>query len=104
MADPTYEELLSEARNRGLVTSTGSVMYEEQPGRSEFSKFAESTFKGVPKGFADLFGGWGNLYDYLSKSKTPSMFSTAGIAKGIRDLTGVDILDRKSTRLNSSHT
>ena len=92
MADPTYEELLSEARNRGLVTSTGSVMYEEQPGRSEFSKFAESTFKGVPKGFADLFGGWGNLYDYLSKSKTPSMFSTAGIAKGIRDLTGVDIL------------
>ena len=49
MADPTYEELINEARNRGLVTSTGSVMYEEQPGRGEFSKFAESTLKGVPK-------------------------------------------------------
>lgn len=92
MADPTYEEMLNEARSRGLVTSGESVMYEEQPGRGEFSKFAESTLKGIPKGVVDLFGGWGNLYDYLAKSKTPSMFSSAGIAKGIRDLTGVDIL------------
>ena len=92
MADPTYEEMLNEARSRGLVTSSESVMYEEQPGRGEFSKFAESTLKGIPKGVVDLFGGWGNLYDYLSKSKTPSMFSSAGIAKEIRDLTGLDIL------------
>lgn len=92
MADPTYEEMLNEARSRGLVTSGESVMYEEQPDRGEFSKFAESTLKGIPKGVVDLFGGWGNLYDYLAKSKTPSMFSSAGIAKGIRDLTGVDIL------------
>ena len=63
MADPTYEEMLNEARSRGLITSSESVMFEEQPGRGEFSKFAESTLKGIPKGVVDLFGGWGNLYD-----------------------------------------
>lgn len=87
----TYEQLLDEARRRGLVTSTESVM-DETPTRGEFSKFAESTLKGLPKGIIDIVGGWGNLYDYLKESKTPSMFSSAGIAKGIRDLTGVDIL------------
>jgi hypothetical protein len=88
---PTYEDLLAEARNRGLVSSTESVM-DETPTRGEFSKFAESTLKGIPKGVIDIVGGWGNLYDYLKKSNTPSMLSSAGIAKGIRDLTGVDIL------------
>lgn len=87
----TYEQLLDEARRRGLVTSTESVM-DETPTRGEFSKFAESTLKGIPKGIIDIIGGWGNLYDYLKESKTPSMFSSAGIAKGIRDLTGVDLL------------
>lgn len=88
----TYEQLLDEARRRGLVSSTGSVMYEEEPTRAEFSKFAESTLKGIPKGLFDIIGGWGNLYDYLKESKTPSMLSTAGLAKGVKDLTGVDIL------------
>lgn len=92
MADMTYEQLLDEARRRGLVSSTGSVMYEEEPTRAEFSKFAESTLKGIPKGLFDIIGGWGNLYDYLKQSKTPSMLSTAGLAKGVKDLTGVDIL------------
>lgn len=87
----TYEQLLDEARRRGLVTSTESVM-DETPTRGEFSKFTESTLKGVPKGLIDILGGWGNLYDYLKESKTPSMLSSASIAKGIRDLTGVDIL------------
>lgn len=87
----TYEQLLDEARRRGIVTSTESVM-DETPTRGEFSKFAESTLKGIPKGVIDILGGWGNLYDYLKQSKDPSMFSSAGIAKGIRNLTGVDIL------------
>lgn len=92
MAEPTLEELEAELRRRGETVSTESVMYEEQPGRGEISKFAESLAKGVPKGIIDLVGGWGNLYDYLSKSKTPNMFSSAGAAKNIRDITGIDIL------------
>lgn len=91
MADPTYEEVIAELNRRGIPTSTESVM-DETTTRSEVSKFAESSGKGIPKGIIDLIGGWGNLYDYLKQSKTPSMFSSAGIAKGIKDLTGIDLL------------
>jgi hypothetical protein len=88
----TLEELEAELRSRGETVSTGSVMYENEPTRGEFSKFAESLTKGSAKGIASVLGGWGNLYDYLKKSKDPNRFSTAGIAKGLKDKTGIDIL------------
>jgi len=92
MSEPTLEELKAELRRRGETVSTESVMYQDEPTRGEFSKFAESLTKGAGKGIASVLGGWGNLYDYLKESKDPSRFSTAGIAKGIKDKTGIDIL------------
>ena len=92
MADPTLEELEAELRRRNETVSTESVMYPNEPTRGEFSKFAESLTKGTGKGIASLLGGWGNLYDYINESKDPSRFSTTGIAKGIKDKTGIDIL------------
>ena len=87
--DAEIAKLEQELQDKGEVTSTESVMMPST--RGEFSKFAESYFKGIPKGLIDIAGGWGNLYDYLAKSKEPSALSTAGIAKGIKNLTGVDI-------------
>lgn len=95
MAEPTLKELedeLERLRRSGETVSTESVMDSGTPTRSEFSKFAESLTKGAGKGIASVLGGWGNLYDYLKESKDPSRFSTTGIAKGIKDKTGIDIL------------
>lgn len=89
---PTLEEIEAEMRSRGLVTSTGSVMDEKGTTLQEFKNFGESLFKGAPMGIIDILGGWGNLYDYLKESKDPSAFSSAGIARGIKNLTGVDLL------------
>jgi hypothetical protein len=85
-------ELYEELRRRGETVDTESVMDSGTPTRGEFSKFAESLTKGAGKGIVSVLGGWGNLYDYLKESKDPSRFSTAGIAKGIKDKTGIDIL------------
>jgi len=92
MAEPTLEELQAEAARRGLVTSTESVM--DAPGSSfdEFVKAGEALLKGPVKGVINIIGAWGNLYDYLTKSGDPSALSSAGIARGIKNLTGVDIL------------
>lgn len=87
--DAEIAKIEQELQNKGEVTSTESVMMPSN--RGEFSKFAESYFKGIPKGVIDIAGGWGNLYDYLAKSKDPSALSTAGIARGLKNLTGVDI-------------
>jgi hypothetical protein len=92
MAQPTMEEVEAEMRRRGLLTSTGSVMDEKGTTLQEFKKFGESLFKGAPMGVIDILGGWGNLYDYLKESKDPSAFSSAGIARGVKNLTGIDLL------------
>lgn len=92
MAEPTLEELQAEAARRGLVTSTESVMDERGSSFDEFVKAGESLLKGPVKGIINIVGGWGNLYDYLIKSGDPSALSGAGIARGIKNLTGVDIL------------
>ncbi len=89
---PTLEEVEAEMRSRGLLTSTGSVMDEKDTTLQEFKNFGESLFKGAPMGIIDILGGWGNLYDYLKESKDPSAFSSAGIARGVKNLTGVDLL------------
>lgn len=89
---PTLEEVEAEMRRRGLLTETGSVMDEPGTTRKEFQNFGESLFKGGTKGIIDILGGWGNLYDYLKESKDPNAFSSAGIVRGIRNLTGIDLL------------
>ena len=92
MAQPTIEEIEAEMRRRGILTVTGSVMDEKGTTLQEFKNFGESLFKGAPMGLIDILGGWGNLYDYLKESKDPSAFSSAGIARGVKNLTGVDLL------------
>lgn len=92
MAQPTMEEVEAEMRRRGILTVTGSVMDEKGTTLQEFKNFGESLFKGAPMGIIDILGGWGNLYDYLKESKDPSAFSSAGIARGVKNLTGVDLL------------
>lgn len=86
----TLEEIEAELQRRGETTSRESVMSEDTS-RGEVSKFAESFGKGIPKGLIDLVGGWGNLYDYVKQSKDPSAFSSAGIMRAIKDLTGANL-------------
>lgn len=91
-AIPNAAAALEELKKRGITVSTESVMDEEEGTTfDEFKKGAESLLKGSAKGIVDIVGGWGNLYDYLKKSKEPSKFSSAGIMKGIRDLGGPDL-------------
>jgi len=87
----TYEEMLAEARKRGLPVSSESVFDEEGSTLEEFKKVATSTLKGATKGVIDIFGGWGNLYDYLKKSEEPSALSSAGMVGAIAKATGVDV-------------
>lgn len=99
VSEMSLEELLAErARLSGQPVNADyrSVLQGEAPKEgmtpSEFKKFMESSFKGAARGVSELIGGWGNLYDYLKQSKDPSAFSTAGITKGIQNLTGVDVM------------
>lgn len=93
MAEPTLEELLAEQARRNETRSAESVM--DKPGTTfdEFVKAGEALLKGPAKGLINIIGGWGNLYDVLVKSGDPSALSSAGIARGIKNLTGVDILN-----------
>jgi hypothetical protein len=85
------KELEDEMRRRGLLVSTETVLEGPKTTLQEFQNFGESLVKGPARGVIDLVGGWGNLYDYLTKSKDPSALSSAGIMRGIKNLTGVDI-------------
>lgn len=93
MAEPTLEELLAEQRRRNETQVRGAGVMEA-PGSTfdEFVKAGEALLKGPAKGLINIIGGWGNLYDVLTKSGDPSALSSAGIARGIKNLTGVDIL------------
>lgn len=91
-AQPTREEIIAELQRRGETVSTESVLDKRGSNFDEFKKFGESLLKGTAKGVVDIVGGWGNLYDYLKGSKDPSAFSSTGIAKGIKDLTGIDVM------------
>ena len=91
-ADTRLAELEAELQKRGNVRVTGSVLEPEGSTFEEFQKAGESLLKGSAKGLVDIVGGWGNLYDYLKKSKDPSALSSQGILRGITTLTGVDPL------------
>lgn len=91
MAEISQQQALEELKNRGIVASSESVLEEQGTTFQEFKKGAESLLKGSAKGIVDIVGGWGNLYDYLRKSRDPSALSSTGILKGIRDLGGPDL-------------
>lgn len=94
----TPQQAIEELKRRGITVSDESVLEEKGTTFEEFKKGAESLLKGSAKGIIDLLGGWGNLYDYLKKSKDPSAFSSAGIARGIKNLGGPDILQIQGYR------
>lgn len=94
----TEQEALDELQRRGITVSSESVLDEKGTTFEEFKKGAESLLKGSAKGIVDIIGGWGNLYDYLKKSKDPSALSSAGIVRGIKDLTGLDLLSIQGYR------
>ena len=87
----SVQEIEDEMRRRGMLVSEGTVLAEPKTSLQEMQNFGESLLKGSARGVVGLFGGWGNLYDYLKQSKNPSAFSSSGIMQGIKDLTGVDI-------------
>jgi hypothetical protein len=87
----TVQELEDEMRRRGILVSNETVLAGPKTTPQELQSFGESLLKGSARGVVGLLGGWGNLYDYLKDSKSPSAFSSAGIMQGIKDLTGVDI-------------
>jgi hypothetical protein len=87
----TVDEAIAELKKRGVTVSSESVLEEKGTNFDEFKKIAESTLKGSAKGLIDIVGGYGNLYDYLKNSKDPSAFSSAGIMRGVKNLSGADI-------------
>jgi len=87
----TVQELEDEMRQRGMLVSEESVLAGPKTTPQQLQTFGESLLKGSARGVVGILGGWGNLYDYLNKSKNPSAFSSAGIMQGIKDLTGIDI-------------
>lgn len=93
MTTPTPAEAIEELKRRGVVVSSESVLEEKETSFDEFKKAAESLLKGSAAGLVSIVGGWGNLYDYLNKSKDPSAFSSTGIMRGLKDL--VDLQEIK---------
>ena len=94
-AQYSKEELQAELARREGTVNAGyqSVLAtpREESGIQTVKNVGESLLKGSARGVIDMIGGWGNLYDYLKKSQDPNAFSTAGIARGIKNLTGVDV-------------
>jgi hypothetical protein len=94
MADISKQDALEELRRRGVVTGGYTSVLEkpqEKPTMSEFKDMVESLFKGSAKGIINIVGGWGTLYDELSKSKDPSAFSSKGIVNTIARVGGPDL-------------
>lgn len=87
----SVKEFEDEMRRRGLLVSEETVLAEPKTTLQEFQNFGESVLKGSARGVVGLVGGWGNLYDYLTKNKGPSALSSSGIMQGLKDLTGIDI-------------
>lgn len=89
------EEIQAELARREGVVNAGyqSVLVpkKEETSLETVKKVGESLLKGSTRGVIDIIGGWGNLYDFLKKNQDPNAFSTSGIARGIQNLSGIDI-------------
>ena len=81
------------ARRTGKPTTGKSVLEptQEEGALQTLKNTVESVFKGGARGLIDIIGGYGNLYDYLKQSKEPNAFSSAGIAKAVQDLSGINL-------------
>lgn len=94
MAEISKQDALEELRRRGIVTGGYTSVLEtpqQKPTLSEFKDMVESLFKGSAKGIINIVGGWGTLYDEISKSKDPSAFSSKGIVNTIARVGGPDL-------------
>jgi hypothetical protein len=88
-------EAEEELRRRGVLTG-GSQSVLEQPEQAttkeEIKRAVISLLKGSTKGVIDIVGGWGNLYDYVQKSKDPNILSSVGLTNAINKLGGPDLM------------
>ena len=97
MAEYSLAELEAEAERRKGNPTFPSVMAEEGTPMQEAGKFLESTAKGGAVGLLNLLGGWGSYSDWRKQQQgveeAPSPISTAGMVSGIKQATGVDLLN-----------
>ena len=97
MAEYSLAELEAEAERRKGNPTFPSVMAEEGTPMQETGKFLESTAKGGAVGLLSLLGGWGSYSDWRKQQQgieeAPSPISTAGMVSGIKQATGVDLLN-----------
>lgn len=96
MSDVTVNDIDEEIRRRGEATFP-SVMAEKGTTAEEAQKFLESTAKGAGVGLLSLLGGWGSYSDWRKQqqgiNEPPSPISTAGLVSGIKQATGIDLLN-----------
>lgn len=97
MAEYSLAELEAEARRRSGEATFPSVMAEKGTTGEEIGKFVESAAKGAGVGLLSLLGGWGSYSDWRKQqqdiNEPPSPISTAGLVSGVKQATGVDLLN-----------
>ena len=95
MADNLAELIAERERRSGRVTG-GVRSVLEQPEQTttleEVKRAVTSLLKGSTKGVIDIVGGWGNLYDYIKKSKEPNPLSSVGLVNAINNVGGPDLM------------
>jgi len=95
MADSLAELIAERERRSGRVTGgVRSVLEEpkETTTLEEVKRAVTSLLKGSTKGVIDVVGGWGNLYDYIKKSKEPNPLSSVGLVNAINNVGGPDLM------------
>jgi hypothetical protein len=95
MADSLAELIAEKQRRSGRVTGgVRSVLEEpeETTTLQEVKRAVTSLLKGSTKGVIDVVGGWGNLYDYIKKSKEPNPLSSVGLVNAINNVGGPDLM------------
>jgi len=95
MADSLAELIAERERRSGRVTGgVRSVLEEpkETTTLEEVKRAVTSLLKGSTKGVIDIVGGWGNLYDYIKKSKEPNPLSSVGLVNAINNVGGPDLM------------
>jgi hypothetical protein len=95
MADSLAELIAERERRSGRVTGgVRSVLEEpeETTTLQEVKRAVTSLLKGSTKGVIDVVGGWGNLYDYIKKSKEPNPLSSVGLVNAINNVGGPDLM------------
>jgi hypothetical protein len=95
MADNLAELIAERERRAGRLTGgTRSVLEqpEETTTLEEVKRAVTSLLKGSTKGVIDIVGGWGNLYDYIKKSKDPNPLSSVGLVNAINNVGGPDLM------------